>query len=254
MQGIYVITCAGRMLDMALRVQEVRSEVYGLGGFDDPVKRLDTRSALLDALLEHKDEGMTLEQLSERLGVTRNAVRQHVTALERDGLVAASGMRPGVRRPSRTYGLTDLGAEEFPRRYDLLALSLLEALRDTVGDDVAERVLDALVERVADRWLATLERLTPAARTAEVVRIMNRLGYHAHAVTETSDEDQVAGTGAVEAVNCVYHRVARETRLVCRFDERLLSRLLGRPVGLTSCMAEGDGSCVFAQLSAISAD
>lgn len=226
--------------------------MYGLpGGFEGPIKRLDTRSALLDALLEHKERGMTLEQLSERLGVTRNAVRQHVTALERDGLVTAQGMRPGVRRPSRTYGLTELGAEEFPRRYDLLALSLLEALRDTVGDEVAERVLDSLVERVADRWLSTLERLAPAERTAEVVKIMNRLGYHARVVAEPVGRREEIG--AVEAVNCVYHRVARETRLVCRFDERLLSRLLGRPVGLTSCMAEGDGSCVFARLSAASA-
>ncbi len=37
-------------------------------------------------------------------------------------------------------------------------------------------------------------------------------------------------------------------RGVCRFDERLLSRLLGDEVRLRSCMAEGDGSCVFAAL------
>ncbi|NLG07803.1 MAG: hypothetical protein GX560_00915 [Deinococcales bacterium] len=35
---------------------------------------------------------------------------------------------------------------------------------------------------------------------------------------------------------------------MCRFDERLLSRLLGDEVRLRSCMAEGDGSCVFAAL------
>lgn len=219
-----------------------------LRGSADPVRQLDTRSALLDALLENKQDGLTLDQLATHLGVSRNAVRQHVTALERDGLVSATGMRQGTRRPSRTYGLTDSGAEEFPRRYDLLALSLLEALRDTIGDEGTETVLNALVDRVAARWLPALERLEPGPRAAEVVRTMNRLGYHAHAV----NGDQ-PGSG-IEAVNCVYHRVARETRIVCRFDERLLSRLLGETVGLTSCMAEGDGSCVFAQLAASSAE
>jgi len=218
-----------------------------LGGPTHGVRLVDTRSALLAALLENKLGGLTLDQLSTRLGVSRNAVRQHVTALERDGLVTATGMRPGTRRPSRTYGLTDGGAEEFPRRYDLLALSLLEALRDTVPDETTESVLTALVDRVAARWLPALERLEPGARAAEVVRIMNQLGYHAHA----GPDGQAAshGTPGIEAVNCVYHRVARETRLVCRFDEQLLSRLLGADVRLTSCMAEGDGSCVFAQLA-----
>ncbi|HET8984863.1 MAG TPA: helix-turn-helix domain-containing protein [Trueperaceae bacterium] len=241
-----------------------------LGGAMDPVRQLDTRSALLDALLENKRDGLTLEQLATHLKVSRNAVRQHITALERDGLVTALGMRPGSRRPSRTYGLTDSGAEEFPRRYDLLALSLFEALRDTVGDDVATTVLDALVERVAARWLPGLERLSPGARSAEVVRIMNRLGYHARGVTagpqvDSSGSSTITAQGAqaglasgapvaaIEAVNCVYHRVARETRIVCRFDERLLSRLLGESVSLTACMAEGDGSCVFARLAAGSA-
>lgn len=214
----------------------------GTIGEAGPSRHLDTRTALLHALLDNKEHGLTLEQLSTHLGVSRNAVRQHVTALERDGLVSAQGVRPGSRRPSRTYGLTELGAEEFPRRYDMLALSLLEALRATVGDDTTEAVLEALVERVAARWLPALEPLEPTARIAEVVRIMNGLGYHAHGNGAT--------TTAIEAVNCVYHRVARETRAVCRFDERLLSRLTGAKVRLTSCMAEGDGTCVFAQLAA----
>src|SRR5690606_15793380 len=139
---------------------------------------------------------------------------------------------------------TESGAEEFPRRYDLLALSLLEALRDTAGDEVTENVLNALVDKVAMRWLPALERLAPATRAIEVVRLMNKLGYHARGVAGAEHGS------AIEAVNCVYHRVARETRIVCRFDERLLSRLLGDTVSLTSCMAEGDGSCVFARLAA----
>lgn len=204
-------------------------------------RSVDTRAALLAALLENKEDGLTLEELASRLEVSRNAVRQHVTSLERDGLVGAHGVRKGPRRPSRTYGLTERGVEEFPRRYDMLAMSLLQALRHSLGDDATETVLLTMVDDIAARWLPHLERLEPPQRAAEVVKIMNRLGYHAHVNPEA---------GGVEAVNCVYHKVARETRAVCRFDEALLSRLLGKEVRLASCMAEGDGSCLFAQLRA----
>ena len=202
-------------------------------------RTLDTRASLLTALLESKASGLTLEDLAAHLGVSRNAVRQHVTALERDDLVVATGMRKGPRRPSRTYGLTERGEEEFPRRYDLLAVSLLQSLRSSLGDEVAETVLLDMVDDIAAQWLPKLELLTPERRRDEVVAIMNLLGYHARALPDG---------GGVAAVNCVYHKVARETRVVCRFDEALLSRLLGVDVRLSACMAEGDGSCVFARL------
>lgn len=193
------------------------------------------------ALLENKTAGLTLDDLAVHLGVSRNAVRQHVTALERDGLVAAQGLRRGPRRPSRTYGLTERGVEEFPRRYDLLAVSLLQALRNSLGDEATETVLIGMIDDIAAQWLPRLERLPAERRREEVVEIMNLLGYHARAAPEV---------GGVAAVNCVYHKVARETRVVCRFDEALLSRLLGVEVRLSACMAEGDGSCVFARLMA----
>lgn len=197
-----------------------------------------TREALMHELLAAKPEGLALDELAARLGVTRTAVRQQVASLERDGLVAPNGLRPSGRRPSRTYGLTELGRESFPRRYDLLSLSMLQALRKSQGDEAAEAVLLAMADDLAERWLAAIAGLEPEARKAAVVEKLSELGYHARLTADGR---------SVEAINCVYHLVAKETRAVCRFDERLLSRLLGTEVRLTSCMAEGQRSCVFAQ-------
>ena len=199
-----------------------------------------TRDALLEELLRAKPEGLTLDELAGRLGVTRTAVRQQVTALERDGLVAHVGLRPSGRRPSRTYGLTHEGLESFPRRYDLLSLNLFRAIRERVGDETAEQVLMTMADDVAAEWLPRLEGLAAEERRAAVVRILNELGYHVSLAPD--------GVG-VEAINCVFHNVASETRAVCRFDERLVSLLLGEPLGLTSCMADGGASCVFARLA-----
>ena len=199
----------------------------------------DTREGVMLQLPRHRDGGLTLDELAQRVGVSRNAIRQHITALERDGLVRPVGLRRTGRRPSRAYGLTTLGGERFPRQYDRLALSLLEAIDDRLGHEAAEAVLDAMVEDLARVWLPELERLGPAERKERVVTLMNELGYHA---------DPAEGGDGVRAVNCVFHNVARRNRAVCRFDERLLSRLLGDEVRLTSCMALGDGACVFASL------
>ncbi|HEX7002002.1 MAG TPA: helix-turn-helix domain-containing protein [Trueperaceae bacterium] len=200
----------------------------------------DTRRGVMFHLLQNREDGLTLDELATIVGVSRNAIRQHITGLERDGLVRPIGVRRTGRRPSRAYGLTELGGEHFPRQYDRLALSLLEAIDDRLGPEAAEDVLDAMVEDLASVWLPELDRMTGEARRKRVLALMNELGYHAGPAEDAA--------GGLRAVNCVFHNVARRNRAVCRFDEKLLSRLLGDEVRLTSCMALGDGACVFAQL------
>lgn len=195
-----------------------------------------TRSSLMRELLHHKVEGMTLDELGMRLGVTRTAVQQHVTALERDGFVRAVGQRSTGGRPSRTYGLTEAGMEAFPRQYDLLALGMLESVRDALGDEAVEHLLERMADKLAAERVASLRDLPAQERAQAVVDLMNELGYDA-----TLDPD---GTG-ISATNCIYHKLAKETRAVCRFDTRLLSNLLGEGVELTHCMAEGERTCRF---------
>lgn len=54
----------------------------------------DRQKQLLKLLLTNKS-GLTVDELSKGLKITRNAVRQHLAALERDGLIS-----PGATRPS----------------------------------------------------------------------------------------------------------------------------------------------------------
>lgn len=204
----------------------------------------DTRRGVMLHLLRNREAGMTLDELAGIIGVSRNAIRQHITGLERDGLVKPVAVRRTGRRPSRAYGLTELGGEHFPRQYDRLALSLLEAIDERLGPEAAEVVLDAMVEDLALAWLPELERLEREARRERVLGLMNELGYHAGPAAEPED--------GIRAVNCVFHNVARRNRAVCRFDEKLLSRLLGDEVRLTSCMALGDGACLFADVAEVS--
>src|SRR5699024_10256607 len=144
-----------------------------------PQAQLSTRDALLTQLLSAKPDGLTLQQLGERLGITRTAIRQHVTALQKDGLVMPTGVMPTGRRPSRTYGLTDRGKETFQRRYDLLSVSMLRAMRAQLGEEAAEAVLMAMADALAADWLAELAHLGSEERRLAVVTKMQQLGYHA---------------------------------------------------------------------------
>lgn len=197
----------------------------------------DSRSEILHALLSHKEEGLTLDQLAERLGISRPAVRQHVGVLERDGLVEVTGRRMATGgRPSRTYGLTREGLEVFPRQYEMLAEGMLATVREELGEEALDALLGRMAHDLAAGRRHELASLPEPARQDAVVALMNRLGYEA----------RLQPDGSIAAVNCVFHKLAAKTRAVCRYDEKLLTALLGYGVKLTSCIQDGQNACSFA--------
>lgn len=200
-----------------------------------PVAMSDSRLRLLREVLLRRDAGATAEELSAALGVSRTAVTQQLTVLERDGLVARHGQRHTGGRPSRTYALTEAGHETFPRHYALFAASLVRNAGELFGEDGLASLLTKMAREVADDVRPRLEGKVGVERRREVVRILNELGYEA-----TLTED-----GAIEAVNCVFSHVAKASRTACRFDVVLLGALLGEDVDQGSCLADGHACCRF---------
>lgn len=195
----------------------------------------DARLRLLREVLHERMNGLTVEELAASLEVSRNAVQQHVTALERDGLLCVLGRRSTGGRPSRTYTLTEAGLEMFPRRYALLADSLLRHTEELFGEDGINRLLKRMADELAAEMAPRLADKSGEARLREAVKILNELGYDAY----------LDDNGHVAAVNCVFHKLARSRGAVCRFDSMILAHLLGGEVNHSSCIAEGQGACVF---------
>ena len=66
---------------------------------------------------------------------------------------------------------------------------------------------------------------------------MRELGYEASARKD--------GEPVIEALNCVYHELAKSDRTVCALDLALIESLADAEVEHRACMARGDNACVF---------
>ena len=84
-----------------------------------------TRGQILQ-LLRVKDR--TVNELAGALRLTDNAVRAHLTSLERDGLLCQSGIQHGFRKPHATYALTAEAEQILPKAYGTLLDILLTVL------------------------------------------------------------------------------------------------------------------------------
>lgn len=197
-----------------------------------------TQQKLLRKLLP-LPQGATVEALCQAVGITHNAVRQHLTALMAQGLVVRGEAIPSGGRPRACFVLTPAGRELFPRNYALMAGGMLEYLYAHGG---VAAVQDMLAEMGAKLGKDAAERIAAATDPDDAAHLlaeqMDALGYEAHAV-------QTDGHVEVEAWNCVFHALARAHPDVCRFDLAFMSAATGRPVQRTQCMLHGAPACRF---------
>lgn len=197
-----------------------------------------TQQKLLRTLIASA-QGMTVEELCSALGVTHNAVRQHLTALLAQGFVVRGQSAPSGGRPRACFVITPEGRELFPRNYALIAAGMIEHLYAHAG---THAVQDMLAQMGATLGKDAAARIATAADRDEATRLLaeqlDALGYEARVVPAD-------GHTEVEAWNCVFHALARQHPDVCRFDLAFMSAATGRPVQRTSCMLHGQPACRF---------
>jgi predicted ArsR family transcriptional regulator len=153
---------------------------------------------LLTLLLQNKD-GLTVENLSKGLGITDNAVRQHIVALERDGMVTAGESQSTGGRPERLYGLTTVGRELFPRHYSWFAELLINSLREEQGTDALRERLESMGKAVGRQVMTRVADIKDKAdRIRALSDILRELGYQSGSIDFPNER-----LPAIEATNCV---------------------------------------------------
>src|SRR5690606_20109493 len=182
-------------------------------------------------------EGAGVEELCERLRISHNAVRQHLTALTVRGLVERLQPLPTGGRPQARYGLSAEGRELFPRNYGAIAAALISQLLARVGETETGAMLQELGATVAATQ-ASLQAESGEALARALAQRLDALGYEAVPARHGDDWQ-------VEAFNCVFHGLARQHTQVCKFDIAYMEATTGRRIQHVECMVRGGQVCRF---------
>lgn len=194
-----------------------------------------TRGRVLRAL--RRGAG-TIPELATSMGLTDNAVRAHLSNLERDGMVERVGRRrDGVGQPAVLYALTAEGEAFFPKAYEAVLEHTLAVLSRELGGRRAALLLRAAGRRAAEgvphpRGDGDLEARLGVARGA-----LEELG----AVLDVRDAPEGP---RLEGMSCPLAGIVREHPEACKVVEALVEELVGAPV-LERCERDGRPRCVF---------
>jgi len=205
------------------------------------LEMLGSRQKDLLVLLLKNKVGLTADDIAEQLGISRNAVRQHLAALENERLLKRGETCATGGRPKQLYVLTDKGHECFPRHYSWFAELLVTTLVEQAGATGVAAQLAALGHKIGLQLAAQhAHELGPYVERSEVLAtLMDELGYVARASRDTQ------GDALIEADNCVFHALAIKHPEVCEFDLALMSAFTDRQIDHQECMAKNGNVCRF---------
>lgn len=177
-----------------------------------------TRTRLI-GLLRRSER--TVPELAEELGVSGNAVRGHLSALESDGVVAVRGVRrEGVGKPARVYGLTPGAQERLSRAYAPVLNLVVEVLESRVGEGVVKEVLEEVGRRIGR------ETGSSGGREERIEAARSTLEDLGGAV----DVRRTEGCVSLEGAGCPLGTVVRDHPAACVLAAALVSEIVGRPV------------------------
>lgn len=196
-----------------------------------------TRGKVLSLL---RADPRTVSELADSLELSGNAVRRHLTALERDGLVETTGVRrEGVGKPARVFRLTHEARDFFPRAYATVLAELLSVLERRTSADEVEELLREVGRNLAHdaREAGFPEAGSVEVRVREAARLIEDIGGLPQ-VERTNGSFRLVGR------SCPLAGVVEEHTLACSVAEALLEELVGTPVS-QQCRGNGRPTCVF---------
>jgi predicted ArsR family transcriptional regulator len=174
---------------------------------------------------------ITVEQAAGALAVASMTARQHLTTLERDGLISAEKAKRATGRPHFLYSLTPKGEEMFPRRYDLLAEVMLDEVgclepADVEGlnsDEKRSLLIRRTADHVAENYRFQVEGRSLEERVVAATDILQLIGGFA-------EWYRIDDGFEIRDYNCVFAKLTGPEASGCEWHVRLLTQLLKWPV------------------------
>ena len=192
-----------------------------------------TRGRIIDLV---RRSPSTVSEIAATLDLTYNAVRGHLTALERDGLVRTGEPRRGGTRPSAVYELAPGVDDALSRAYMPFASHLVRTLTDSLPEPQLDEIMREAGRRLSTEWPRAQGTVTQRVENASA--LLQELGA-------PNEVRRTNGTLEIHGFGCLLAAAVHGKPHVCRAMEALLGAFLGTAV--RECCNRGERPrCCFA--------
>jgi len=185
-----------------------------------------TRRQIVDLL---RRSALTAKEIATELGLTHNAVRGHLAALQRDNLVREGSLRRGGTRPAMVYELVPRADSVLSHAYIPFVAQLLRVLGERMSRGELDELMHAVGRRLGAQWPPLRGDLRE--RVDATAALLEELG----SLTELEPWD---GGYILRGYGCLLGEAVHGRPEVCRAVESLIAHLVEVPV--RQCCEHGE--------------
>jgi predicted ArsR family transcriptional regulator len=197
--------------------------------------------------LLRRQEGLTVQELVERLEVTPTAVRMRLDRLEELGYLERRKQAGGRGRPVFLYYLSSLGWRQVGVTYADLATALWAEIEELPDTQTRRMLMNNVSRRMGQAYGRMLTSENLAGRLTEMANILRERKIPCEA-----DHSKSLPVLTVHA--CPFPDLAAvDRRSACELEKEVLSQALGKPLELSHCRLDGHGTCQFRPLPELAA-
>jgi predicted ArsR family transcriptional regulator len=193
------------------------------------------RMRIIDTL--KKTQGLSVNELGERLKLSYMGVKQHCDQLERNGYVDTWRRPKPVGRPEMVYRLTPKAHVFFPSATNTTTIEILHAANRLYGHAAGEKLLYSVFAMKTEEYMRKLQGKTVLELAEMLVKFRDREGY----MSELSSSEPVA---IIEYHSPIFD-LLEAFPLVRRLEREMMERILGVRVEREEEMASGLYRCKF---------
>jgi len=199
-----------------------------------------TRRAIINQLKEHA--GMDVVALSAHFSLSGMAIRQHLNALQEEGLVTYEEEARPMGRPTKLWRLTPAADRFFPSGYSDLSLSLIHSMKEAFGSEGMDKLLTVRNKKMQEQYLEYIgDTSVIEERLEKLSEVRTNEGYMA----EIKQEDD--GSLLFIEKHCPICQAAAACTGLCQNELQLFHHVLGNDVAVERVehILAGGRSCVY---------
>lgn len=186
---------------------------------------------------------LSIDDVTDHLGLAKTTLREHFLQLERDGYIERKYERSGPGRPSLQYKLTSQGHSIYPTGESELLRNFLAFLKERGQESTIQEFFTDFWEKRLEKAERLMDEHAPGdrkARTGELIKMLTDEGFMPE-FELNKDQNKLE----IRECNCPFSKVVKETRLPCKLEAEFYKRLFDGSVERTSYIADGDHSCTY---------
>ena len=213
---LFRLLCRGNWPLLDPQQLYAKASVFGIMTTTQPAS---TKDDILQYLL--KNGQSTAQDLAEELSISPQATRRHLKDLEGEGLIEYFAVQNKIGRPQHIYRLSRQGRGRFPHNYDNFAVSFLNTLVETVGEQQVGEILKKQWQRKAAEYQLRLGKGSLGERMRKLLEIRQEEGYMAELVALEAENSYILAEH-----HCAIAEVAGSYPSICGHELEMFALLL----------------------------